>query len=114
VVRAHLVGAVAEIVGGVLLDPTTAYITSDSLVSTPFARPFEIVEVMPFSLKRLRQALRARGIGAVTIMKRGSAVDVERLRRDLKLSGDGHLVVVLALVRGRHYALLAHPVPRNS
>ncbi len=114
VVRAHLVGGVAEIVGGVLLDPTTAYVTSDSLVSTPFARPFEIVEVMPFSLKRLRQALRARDIGAVTIMKRGSAVDVERLRRDLKLSGNGHLVVVLALVGGRHYALLAHPVPRNS
>ena len=110
VVRAHLVADVAERVGGALLDATTAYVTSDSLVSTPFARAFEISEVMPFSLKRLRQELRARGIGAVTIMKRGSAVDVEQLRRDLKLSGDQHIVVVLALVAGRRCVLLAQPV----
>jgi hypothetical protein len=107
VVRAHLVAELAELVGGRLLDPTTAYVTSDELIATPFARPFEIVEVMPFSLKRLRQALRARGTGAVTIMKRGSAVDVERLRHDLTLSGDGHAVVVLALVERHHHALIA-------
>lgn len=33
---------------------------------------------MPFSLKRLRAALRERNVGTVTIKKRGSAVDVER------------------------------------
>ncbi len=32
---------------------------------------------MPFSLKRLRAALRERDVGGVTIMKRGSAIDVE-------------------------------------
>jgi SAM-dependent methyltransferase len=109
VVRAHLVASVAQRVGGSLLDPTTAYVTSDSLVETPFARAFEIVGVMPFSLKRLRQELRERRVGAVTIMKRGSAVDVEQLRRDLRLSGDQHVVVVLALVEGSHQVLLAQP-----
>lgn len=110
VVRAHLIGAVAALVSGGLLDGTTAYLTSDAHVHTPFARAFEITDVMPFSFKRLRQTLHERGVGAVTIMKRGSAVDVEQLRRDLRLKGTEHAVVVLALVNGRRDVLLARPV----
>lgn len=112
VVRAHLVAEVARLLDGHLLDPTTAYLTSERLVITPFARAFEIDHVMPFSLKQLRHELHARDVGAVTIMKRGSAVDVEKLRRDLRLSGHGHVVVVLALVGGRHQVLIARPVQR--
>ena len=114
VVRAHLIGAVATIVSGGLLDATTAYITSDRKVHTPFARAFEITDVMPFSFRRLRQTLHERGVGAVTIMKRGSAVNVERLRHDLSLKGRQHAVVILALVNGRHDVLLAQPVARRG
>jgi hypothetical protein len=110
VIRAHLVGAVAALVSGGLLDATTAYLTSDVNVPTPFARAFEITDVMPFSFKRLRQTLHDRDVGAVTIMKRGSAVDVEQLRRDLRLTGRKHIVVILALVNGRREVLLAQPV----
>jgi len=45
----------------------------------------------------------------VTIMKRGSAIDVEQLRRDLRLSGTAQAVVVLALIGGRHHAVIAAP-----
>ena len=54
----------------------------------PFARCFEVTDVLPFSLKRLRAPLRDRGVGRLEILKRGSALDVERLRRDLRLAGD--------------------------
>lgn len=111
VVRAHLVGQVVELTSGALLDPTTAYVTSETLVRTPFARALEVLEVMPFSLKRLRTALRARDIGSVTVMKRGSALDVEALRKDLRLRGSGQAVVVLALVGGHHHALIARELP---
>jgi hypothetical protein len=114
VVRAHLVGAVARRVHGGLLDATTAYVTSDTKVRTPFARAFEITDAMPFSFKRLRQALRERGVGSVTIMKRGSAVNVEHLRRDLQLRGRRHAVVILALVNGRRDVLIAQPVSRRE
>jgi THUMP domain-containing protein len=113
VVRAHLISELARSIDGVLLDATTAYLTSDRLVETPFARAFEVREVMPFSLKRLRTALRERGIGGVTIMKRGSAVDVEGLRRDLRLSGTKQGVVVLALIGGRHHAVIADDLSRG-
>jgi SAM-dependent methyltransferase len=112
VVRAHLIGDLARLVDGVLLDASTAYITSDALVATPFAQVFEVDDAMPFSLKRLRAALRERQVGAATIMKRGSAIDVEQLRRDLRLSGDAEAVVVLALIGGRHHAVIAHAVAR--
>jgi SAM-dependent methyltransferase len=111
VVRAHLIGDLARSLDGVLLDPTTAYITSDTLVATPFAQVFEVRDAMPFSLKRLRSALRDADVGGVTIMKRGSAIDVEALRRDLRLSGTKQAVVVLALIGGRHHAVIAAPAP---
>jgi SAM-dependent methyltransferase len=110
VVRAHLIGDLAREIDGVLLDATTAYLTSDRLVETPFARPFEVRDVLPFSLKRLRTALRERDIGGVTIMKRGSAVDVEALRRDLRLEGTKQAVVVLALIDGKHHAVIADAI----
>jgi SAM-dependent methyltransferase len=110
IVRAHLIGDLARSIDGVLLDATTAYLTSDRLVETPFAKAFEVRDVMPFSLKRLRAALRERDIGGVTIMKRGSAVDVEALRRDLRLSGTTQAVVVLALIGGKHHAVIADSV----
>ena len=112
VVRAHLIGDLARSLDGVLLDRSTAYITSDVLVDTPFAQAFEITEAMPFSLKRLRAALREADVGGVTIMKRGSAIDVEQLRRDLRLKGHQQAVVVLALIGGRHHAVIAAPVSR--
>lgn len=109
VLRAGLVANVAAALDGALLDREIAYVTGDRLVSTPYARAYEITEALPFSLKRLRAALRQRRVGAVTIMKRGSAIDVERLRRQLRLAGPESATVVLTRVAGRPYALLAQP-----
>ncbi|GAA4193535.1 class I SAM-dependent methyltransferase [Microbispora amethystogenes] len=109
-VRAHLVAEVAALVSGHLVDPRIAYITGDRLVPTPWAACYEVTDVMPFSLKRLRAALRERGVGAVTIKKRGSAVDVERLRKDLRLSGSESVVIVLTRIEDRPFVLLCQPV----
>jgi hypothetical protein len=110
VVRAHLVAELAETLDATTVDPTIAYLTSAALVGTPFAQAYRVDEVMPFSLKRLRAALRARGVGRVEIKKRGSALDVEQLRRDLRLSGDAGATVVLTRVAGKPTVLLCTPV----
>lgn len=113
-VRAHLVAEVAALVSGRLVDPRIAYITSDRLVRTGWAPCYEVTDVMPFSLKRLRAVLRERRVGAVTIKKRGSAVDVERLRKDLRLSGDNSAVIVLTRIKERPFALLCQPVTSTN
>lgn len=110
-VRAHLVAEIVAEVRGRLLDPHIAYITGDEHVPTPWATGYAILEEIPFSGKRVRQALRERNVGAVTIKKRGFAVDVERFRRDLRLSGDASLTVVLTRIGDRPVALLCEPVP---
>jgi len=109
VVRAHLVAEFATGVGGTLADPAIAYVYADAVRPTPFARCFEVLDALPFSVKRLRAVLRARGVGRVTIAKRGSAVDVERLRASLRLAGDGSATVVLTRVAGAPTALLCAP-----
>lgn len=109
VVRSGLVGQVAALVGGSLLDPTIAYVTSERLVATPLARAFAVEEVWPFGLKALRTRLRDRGVGAVEVLKRGSAVDVEQLRRSLRLEGPRQATLVLTRVAGRQHVLLCRP-----
>ena len=106
VLRAHLVAEFASTMDGVLADPTIGYVYAAAAVSTPFARCLTVDAVLPWSLKRLRAELRSRGVGRVEILKRGSAVDVERLRRDLRLSGDHGAIVVLTRVAGAPTALV--------
>ncbi|MEU3163564.1 class I SAM-dependent methyltransferase [Streptosporangium sp. NPDC006930] len=108
-IRAHLVAEIAASVGGHLLDPQIAYITGDTATPTPWASRYEVHETLPFSLKRLRAALRERGAGNVTIKKRGSAVDVDRLRKDLRLSGGESAVVILTRIGDRPFAFLCTP-----
>ncbi|WP_103960840.1 class I SAM-dependent methyltransferase [Nonomuraea solani] len=109
-IRAHLVGEVAEIVGGRLLDPMIAYIAADDPVDTPWATRYEVEDVLPFSLKKLRTALRERQIGNVTIKKRGSALDIERLRADLRLKGDNSSVIILTRIIDRPSVLICRPL----
>ncbi|GLU49341.1 methyltransferase [Nocardiopsis ansamitocini] len=114
VVRSHLVAEAARAVDGALIDPAIAYITSDRLVRTPLCRAYVVHEVTPFSLKRLRAALRERDAGKITIKKRGSAVDVDKLRRDLKASGPESAVVVLTRIGDRPFYLLCSEVSGDA
>lgn len=109
VIRAHLVAEVAEQVGGTLIDPTIAYLTSDALVRTPYATAYAITDALPFNVKRLRALLRERRVGTVVVKKRGSAVEPEELRRKLKPEGPGSCTVFLTRVAGAPAMLLGHP-----
>ncbi|GAB2848031.1 class I SAM-dependent methyltransferase [Actinocorallia aurea] len=106
VIRAHLVGEAAALVDGGLADPRIAYITSDALVATPYTAAYEIREVLPFSVKRLKAALRAHDVGALTLKKRGFAADLDRLRRDLRTTGSRPGTVVLTRIGDAPVALI--------
>ncbi len=113
-IRAHLIGEVAESVRGRLPDPMIAYISGDEPIDSPWAARYEVDEALPFSLKRLRAALRDRHIGNVTIKKRGSAVDIERLRKDLRLSGDKSTVIILTRIMDSPSVIICNPSPPAS
>ncbi|WP_345155011.1 THUMP-like domain-containing protein [Micromonospora maritima] len=111
VVRAHLVAELAADLDATLADPSIAYLYADAPRPTPFARCLEVTDVLPFSLKRLRALLRERRVGRVEILKRGSALEPEKLRRDLRLSGDAAASLVLTRVAGAPTVLICRPVP---
>lgn len=110
VIRAGLVGAVAVQVGGHLLDYRIAYVSSTQRIATPFARGYRLVEEVPFREKRLRAALRARGIGTLAIKKRGVDVVPEQLRPRLDLKGDASGTLILTRVRDAARAFLVEPM----
>ncbi|MGV9890988.1 THUMP-like domain-containing protein [Streptomyces sp. NPDC003395] len=112
VIRAHLVAEVAEEVGGGLLDPTIAYVTSDELRPTPYASAYEITDQLPFNVKKLKALLRERAVGVLTVKKRGSAVEPEELRRKVlpKPHGREAATVFLTRVAGAPTMLIGRPV----
>ncbi len=107
VIRARLIGDLARSMGGRMLDPTIAYITTDQPSPTPFARGFRVLERLPVDVPTLTRALAARQIGVLEIKKRGIDVDPARLRPKLSLRGTGSAVLVLTRLDGAKVALLA-------
>ncbi|MCP2264833.1 class I SAM-dependent methyltransferase [Promicromonospora thailandica] len=125
VIRAGLVAQAAAELGGRLVDPTIAYVTTDSPADLPPARPAEpagapapiatgyrVLDTMPFGLKRLKSYLRDRGVGRVTIKKRGTAVVPEQLRKQLVLTGTEEATIVLTRVAGTQQVLVVEPLGR--
>ncbi|WP_185921903.1 methyltransferase domain-containing protein [Streptomyces sp. WAC06614] len=109
VIRAHLVAEVAAALDGRLIDPTIAYVTADALRPTPYATAYEITDVLPFHLKKLKALLRARGVGVLTVKKRGSAIEPEELRRKVKPQGPNSATVFLTRVAGAPSMLIGFP-----
>jgi len=109
VIRAHLVAEVAEQLDATLIDPSIAYLTTDTLRPSAYATAYEITDTLPFGLKKLKALLRERGVGTVVIKKRGSAIEPEELRRKLKPEGVNSCTVILTRVAGAPMMLLGQP-----
>ena len=111
VVRAHLVEQVAAAVDGWLLDRTIAYVSADQPRPTPYGTWFEVLEVLPFGLKSLRERLRAYDAGPLVVKKRGTAVEPDVLRAKLKLTGSREVTIVLTRSAGRQIAMIVRRLP---
>lgn len=116
VIRAGLIGTLADRLGARTLDPTIAYLTGDRRLSTPFARGYAVRDVMPFSLKRLTSYLREHRLGVLEIKKRGTAVEPEELRRKLRPRrfGDGSATLILTRIDGEQSVIVASPHAAQS
>ena len=106
VTRAGLVRELARMLGAWQIDEQIAFLSADSAPRTPFARVLRVIDSAPWQQKRLPARLRALDIGAVDIRRRGLAGDVERLHRQLKLSGSRRATLVMTRVNNRPWALV--------
>lgn len=110
VIRAHLVAELAHELAAWQIDPSIAYLSSDWIITTPWAKAFAIEDWFPFQLKRLRGYLRERGVGHVVIKKRGSPLDPDQLRHALRLSGNQSRHLFLTQVKGKAAVIIGQPL----
>jgi hypothetical protein len=106
VIRAHLIGTLAALLGAWQIDSSIAYLSADEHRASPFARAWPIESVLPFSVDGVRRHLRALGVGRVTVKKRGSPLEPEAFARMLRLRGDAERTVVLTRQLDRPVALI--------
>lgn len=111
VIRAGLLGILAERLGARTIDPTIAYLTADRRIATPLAQGYAVRDVMPFGLKRLTSYLREHRLGRLEIKKRGTAVEPDELRRRLRPRrfGDEAATLILTRIAGEQSVIVATP-----
>lgn len=111
VIRAGLLGGV--VADAWLLDGHVAYLSTDREVDSPFATCFEVLESLPYDVKRLRSWLREHEVGTVEIKKRAIDVDPAALRRRLKPKGPNAITLVVARTTSGTRALAVRRLPRR-
>jgi hypothetical protein len=112
VIRAGLVADVAEQVGGRLLDPRVAYVTTDEDVDPgDLGARFRVRRALPYSIDALRAMLAGDGVGHVVVKKRAIAAEPDEVRRALALRpAPGRATVLLTRVGDDPWAYVCDPV----
>ncbi|MDQ6896863.1 MAG: class I SAM-dependent methyltransferase [Actinomycetota bacterium] len=109
VIRAGLTGALARLVDGAELSAGVGYVTSARVLDVPWAHRYAVREALPWNVKAVRGWLRDRGIGHLTIKKRGVSLDPDAVRQQLRPTGDSEATLVLTRVGSQPYALVVDP-----
>ena len=111
VLRAGLVAKLGDQLGAFQLDPDIAYLTGDMEIPNPYSRVWVVEDWFAFSVKRLREYLRARNVGEITVKKRGSPLQPEELIHMLRLQGENQRVVFLTHLDGSPIIIVCYPPP---
>ena len=112
VLAARLVGALAAEHGLSSLTPGVPYLTGDQPLTDVALAAFEVTDVLPLDMKRLKSLVRSRGIGQLEIKKRGVPHDPETVRRRLRVPGPSQATLILTRVSGQATALLTRRMDR--
>jgi hypothetical protein len=111
VTRAGLVLQLGHLLGGRMMDGQVAYLTGPVPGLHPMAACFELLEIVPFSIARLRGALRAGRWKPSEIRRRAFPIEPDELRRLLgPLEGDGVTLLCTTIARQRT-VFIARKVP---
>lgn len=110
VIRAQLLGALARQLSAHTISASIAYLSSDTLVDTPFASVFRVVDTLPLDIRTIAQYCRDKGIGTLEIKKRGVDIDPATFRTKLKLKGSKSATLFLTRVGAGRTAIVAERV----
>ena len=110
VFAARLTGELAaehELLG---VSRNVGYFTTNHVPTSPLLSTFEIIEALPFDVKRVRNMLRQRRIGQLEIKKRGVDADPAILAKKLSGAGDDDGTLFITPHKAKTIAILARRV----
>jgi hypothetical protein len=96
------------------MDPQIAYLTSRTISFDPLAATFELVEIVPFSLSRLKERLKKLGLRAEEIRRRAFPVEPDELRKLLGKTDGDPVTLLCTTLGGRRTVFVARRVDRPA
>lgn len=106
ILAANLAGWLAEQLGLWSFASTIGYLSGTERIDHPAVQGFRVEEVMPYKPKQLAAYLRERKVGRLEIKQRLVNVAPEKLRKELKLSGEGEATLMVTRVEEKRIALV--------
>jgi hypothetical protein len=106
VLAANLTGALAAEHGLAAIAPGIVYLTGQRANTDPALAWFEVSDVLPFDLKRIKTLLRERGIGRLEVKKRGVPHDPAQVLQQLRVPGDQAATLFLTRIAGAVTAIV--------
>lgn len=110
VLAAGLNATLAEILDLQAVSHESVYLTGGTVHHDAAVAGFEVIEVLPFRKKPLKQFLRQHGFGRIEIKKRGVRLDANQLQRELNVSGDEPATVLVTQMGKRVIAIVARRI----
>ncbi|MEY4319983.1 MAG: hypothetical protein RL378_1087 [Actinomycetota bacterium] len=110
IIRAQLLGTLARQLGAHTIASSIAYLSSDTLVQTPFAQAFHVIDIVPLDIRAIAQYCRNAGIGTLEIKKRGVDIDPATFRTKLKLKGSRSATLIVTRAGDGRVAIVAERV----
>jgi SAM-dependent methyltransferase len=110
IVRAGLAPQLAVELGISPIDYQVALFTGREAIHSPFLKPFRVEYASGFHSGKVRDYLRARDVGRVTAIKRGSSIDSDELLKKLKLEGENHRIILLTRIEGKEAMIVGERV----
>lgn len=97
VTNAGLVESLARTIGADRIDTEIGFLVSAGEVNSPFTTGWQILDVLPWHEKKIREALKSLGAGPIDIRRRGLPGDVPSITK--RLRGKGNRRIMIAMTR---------------
>ncbi|HEY1065056.1 MAG TPA: class I SAM-dependent methyltransferase [Pirellulales bacterium] len=96
VLAARLAGAACRVWDAAACDRDAMYLTSENFRDDPLGDWFEVQDVLPLDVKKLKAYFRERNVGRLELKTRGADVKLDDLSKRLGLPGGGELLTMIA------------------
>ena len=107
IVRSGLLDVLAQRLNVARMDDAEEYLTGAAAIESPWVQCFRVLEVLPNNDREVRAACRRFDFGSVEIKCRHLSIEVDRVRRKLRLEGSRPGVLIFARVLGKAQVIVA-------